>query len=49
MIDGKGQPHARLYGMGPVTKGRFWECTAVPEIRKQAEELAERLIADWGG
>ena len=47
MIDGQGQAHKRLYGMGPVTKGRFWECTAVPEIRRQAEELAERLIADW--
>lgn len=47
LIDSKGQPHSRLYGMGPVTKGRFWECTAVPEIRRQAEELAERLIADW--
>jgi uncharacterized NAD(P)/FAD-binding protein YdhS len=47
MIDSAGQVHRRLYGMGPVTKGRFWECTAVPEIRRQAEELAERLIADW--
>jgi uncharacterized NAD(P)/FAD-binding protein YdhS len=47
MIDSQGQTHRRLYGMGPVTKGRFWECTAVPEIRRQAEELAERLIADW--
>ena len=43
--DGTVQP--RLYGLGPVTKGRFWECTAVPEIRRQAEELAERLVADW--
>lgn len=49
MIDRQGQAQPRLYGMGPVTKGRFWECTAVPEIRRQAEELAERLIADWGG
>ena len=49
MIDRTGKAQPRLYGMGPVTKGRFWECTAVPEIRRQAEELAERLIANWGG
>jgi uncharacterized NAD(P)/FAD-binding protein YdhS len=47
LLDGEGKVHPRLYGMGPVTKGRFWECTAVPEIRRQAEELAERLVADW--
>jgi len=47
MIDRNGAVQNRLYGLGPVTKGRFWECTAVPEIRRQAEELAERLVADW--
>src|SRR5579859_1368157 len=47
MIDHEGKVQPRLYGLGPVTKGRFWECTAVPEIRRQAEELAERLVADW--
>ena len=47
LIGQDGTVHQRLYGLGPVTKGRFWECTAVPEIRRQAEELAERLIADW--
>jgi uncharacterized NAD(P)/FAD-binding protein YdhS len=47
LIDQDGQVNERLYGLGPVTKGRFWECTAVPEIRRQAEELAERLVADW--
>lgn len=41
--DGHAQPH--LYALGPVTRGRFWECTAVPEIRKQAEELAAQLDA----
>ncbi len=47
LIDQHGKVQQRLYGLGPVTKGRFWECTAVPEIRRQAEELAERLVADW--
>ena len=47
LLDRQGNAQPRLYAMGPVTKGRFWECTAVPEIRRQAEELAERLVADW--
>jgi uncharacterized NAD(P)/FAD-binding protein YdhS len=47
LIGQDGAVQQRLYGLGPVTKGRFWECTAVPEIRRQAEELAERLVADW--
>ncbi|HMA50358.1 MAG TPA: FAD/NAD(P)-binding protein [Magnetospirillaceae bacterium] len=47
LIGQDGKVQDRLYGLGPVTKGRFWECTAVPEIRRQAEELAERLVADW--
>ena len=47
LLDADGKVQPRLYALGPVTKGRFWECTAVPEIRRQAEELAERLVADW--
>jgi uncharacterized NAD(P)/FAD-binding protein YdhS len=47
LLDSEGRAQDRLYALGPVTKGHFWECTAVPEIRRQAEELAERLVADW--
>jgi uncharacterized NAD(P)/FAD-binding protein YdhS len=43
LIDRDGQTHQRLYAVGPLTRGRFWECTAVPEIRRQTEELAARL------
>ncbi len=35
----------RLFAVGPVTKGTFWEMTAVPDIRKQAEFLAGQLAA----
>ena len=27
----------------PVTKGAFWEMTAVPDIRRQCEFLAQHL------
>ena len=35
----------RLFAIGPVTKGTFWEMTAVPDIRQQAEFLAAQLAA----
>jgi uncharacterized NAD(P)/FAD-binding protein YdhS len=33
----------RLFAVGPVTKGAFWEMTAVPDIRHQCEQLARGL------
>jgi uncharacterized NAD(P)/FAD-binding protein YdhS len=30
----------RLWAMGPLTKGRYWEIIAVPDIREQAAEVA---------
>jgi uncharacterized NAD(P)/FAD-binding protein YdhS len=33
-----------LYGIGPILKGSFWECTAIAEIRQQAEYLAQTLL-----
>src|SRR3984885_3410324 len=43
LIEYKGMPSHRLYAIGPVRKGCFWETTAVPEIRVQAAALAEHL------
>ncbi len=36
-----------LYAVGPMARGAFWECVAVPEIRVQAEMLAATIIADY--
>jgi uncharacterized NAD(P)/FAD-binding protein YdhS len=33
----------RMFAVGPVTKGAFWEMTAVPDIRRQTEKLAEYM------
>jgi len=30
--------------VGPTRKGHLWETTAVPEIRQQAEQLAQHLL-----
>ncbi|WP_211866370.1 FAD/NAD(P)-binding protein [Neoroseomonas terrae] len=35
----------RIFAVGPVTKAAFWEMTAVPDIRRQCEALAEHLAA----
>ncbi len=42
-IDGAGAISRRLFAVGPVTKGQFWEMTAVPDIRRQCEVLAAHL------
>lgn len=43
LLDRSGAISRRLFAIGPVTKGAFWEMTAVPDIRRQAEKLAEHL------
>jgi len=37
---GAGEP---LWAVGPLTKGRYWEITAVPDIREQAAAVAEDI------
>lgn len=43
VIDGSGELSPRLMAVGPLTKGRFWEVTAVPEIRQRAKDLAATI------
>ncbi len=45
LLDREGAISRRLFAIGPVTRGTFWEMTAVPDIRHQAEFLAGRLAA----
>jgi uncharacterized NAD(P)/FAD-binding protein YdhS len=43
-----GLPNDRLFALGPMTRGAFWEIVAVPDIRTQAWTLARRLSnAHW--
>lgn len=44
----QGSPQDRIYAIGPLTRGCFWECTAVPEIRQQARRLADLLATAEG-
>lgn len=40
LIDKAGRLQRRLYAVGPITRGTFWEITSVPDIRAQAEQVA---------
>lgn len=40
-----GVPSSVLFALGPPIRGALWETTAVPDIRKQCEQLASRLAS----
>lgn len=44
LIGGDGAPQPRLFAVGPLTRGAFWEITAVPDIRVQAALTAQAVI-----
>jgi uncharacterized NAD(P)/FAD-binding protein YdhS len=39
-VDGTCRAGEHLWAMGPLTKGRYWEIIAVPDIREQAAAVA---------
>ena len=43
VLDRRGIASPRLFALGPVTRGIFWEITSVPDIREQCWKLASRL------
>lgn len=43
LIGRDGSISRRLFAVGPPTRGRFWEMTALPDIRRQCELLAATL------
>lgn len=45
LTDAAGRPAPGLYAIGPLTRGAFWEMTAVPDLRGQARDLAATLTA----
>lgn len=48
VIDATGRAQANLYALGALTRGRFWEISAVPDIRVQAWTPARKLAnAHW--
>jgi uncharacterized NAD(P)/FAD-binding protein YdhS len=44
--DNYGQAAPAIYTLGPLRRGELWECTAVPEIRAQADALVKHILKD---
>lgn len=50
LIGADGTAHPRLFALGSMTRGAFWEIVAVPEIRVQVWTVARKLAqAHWVG
>ena len=47
-VDGTCRAGEHLWAMGPLTKGRYWEIIAVPDIREQAAEVANDIQRELG-
>jgi uncharacterized NAD(P)/FAD-binding protein YdhS len=45
LIDASGRAATKLYYVGPMLRPRFWETTAVQELRTHAEHLARHVAA----
>lgn len=46
VLGADGRATRRLYAVGPMTKGVFWEVVAVPDIRGQAARVAGVIMDD---
>lgn len=46
--DASGQPDPGLRALGPIVRGVFWECIAVPDLRVQAQQAAHAIAASIG-
>jgi len=45
-VDEKSRAGERLWALGPLTKGRYWEIVAVPDIREQAASVADDIARE---
>ncbi len=44
VVNAAGVVSSWLYTLGNPMQGQLWECTAIPEIRQQAQNLAQTLL-----
>jgi uncharacterized NAD(P)/FAD-binding protein YdhS len=45
-VDGHSRAGDRLWALGPLSKGRYWEIIAVPDIREQAADVADDIALE---
>jgi uncharacterized NAD(P)/FAD-binding protein YdhS len=48
-VDERSRAGQRTWALGPLTKGRYWEIIAVPDIREQAAAVADDIQQELGG
>lgn len=46
LLDARGKPRPNMFAIGSLLRGALWESTAIPEIRKQAQGVADMLLAE---
>jgi uncharacterized NAD(P)/FAD-binding protein YdhS len=44
LIDHSGRANDRLFLLGPLLRGKYWEATAVPELREHAAKVCQELL-----
>ena len=49
LIGAGGEVTPGLWALGPIVRGVFWECTAVPDIRVQARMVADEIAKTYAG
>jgi uncharacterized NAD(P)/FAD-binding protein YdhS len=47
-VDARDRAGDRVWALGPMTKGRYWEIIAVPDIREQAAAVAADIATELG-
>jgi uncharacterized NAD(P)/FAD-binding protein YdhS len=47
-VDAKSRAGDGIWALGPLTKGRFWEIVAVPDIKGQAADVAGHIAKELG-
>ena len=45
VVRADGSASDRIWALGPIVRGVFWECVAVPDIRVQASHVAASVVA----
>ena len=44
VLQEEGKTSTDIYAIGSLLRGILWETTAVPEISKQAEQIAKQIV-----
>ena len=46
VVDGASRAGKRLWALGPLTKGKYWEIVAVPDICHQVAAVADDIAKE---